>query len=237
MENTNLELYEKVRQPPKDALTGFDNGSFKGTDINTMWRIKTLTEQYGPCGVGWYFTPERKWTETAPNGSIMAFADINLYIKHNGEWSKPIAGTGGNKFAKTTKSGCLQVSDECFKMAVTDALGNACRSLGLGADVYWANDKTKYTEEDAPTKTPKKTGEPTEDERAIAAAKLAAERENLIVEYTTKIRKLKGDGALDVQAYYQKRHDGKSIYEAALGAIKSEIKLIDAELAKLDPTA
>ena len=38
-------------------------------------------------------------------------------------------------------------SDEAYKMAMTDALGNACRNLGIGANVYWENDKTKYTDE------------------------------------------------------------------------------------------
>ena len=32
-------------------------------------------------------------------------------------------------------------------MAITDAFGVACKYLGIGADVYWANDKSKYTEE------------------------------------------------------------------------------------------
>ena len=37
-------------------------------------------------------------------------------------------------------------SDECFKMALTDAISVACKALGFAADVYWDNDKTKYSE-------------------------------------------------------------------------------------------
>ncbi len=147
----NLEIYEKYRAVPKEALKDFDNGKFKGTDINTMWRIKSLTEQFGVCGVGWYFTIKRTWTETTPNEEQFAFAEIELFIKVDGEWSKPISGNGGNKIARVTKNGEYSTSDEAYKMAVTDALGVACRNLGFGADVYWQNDKSKYTESETTT--------------------------------------------------------------------------------------
>ena len=52
----NLELYNKVRSVPKEAQKPIQAGRLKGmTDINPMWRIKTLTEQFGACGKGWYF--------------------------------------------------------------------------------------------------------------------------------------------------------------------------------------
>ena len=46
-------------------------------------------------------------------------------------------------FAAKEKNG-IYVSDECFKMATTDAISVACKQLGFGADVYWQGDKTKY---------------------------------------------------------------------------------------------
>lgn len=55
----------------------------------------------------------------------------------------PISGTGGSSFVALEKSG-LKMSDECFKMATTDAISVACKQLGFGADVYWNKDKTKY---------------------------------------------------------------------------------------------
>jgi hypothetical protein len=142
----NLEIWNKYKEVPSNALKNFDNGKFKGTDINTMWRIKCLTEQFGVCGIGWYYIPKKFWTEKCDNGDIFAFAEIELFVKENGEWSMPISGNGGNKLQRVKKDGDITTSDEAFKMAVTDALGVACRNLGFGADVYWANDKTKYTE-------------------------------------------------------------------------------------------
>ena len=59
----NLELYKGWANVPKEAQKPFDNGTFKGTDINTMWRIKVLTERFGACGVGWYYNIKRVWSE------------------------------------------------------------------------------------------------------------------------------------------------------------------------------
>lgn len=143
----NLEFWNKYKEVPKKALKSFDNGKFKGTDINTIWRMKCLTETFGMCGFGWYYTIKRLWTEQAQDNETFAFAEIELFIKNGDEWSKGISGTGGNKLARATSSGKISTSDEAYKMAVTDAFGVACRNLGIGADVYWENDKTKYTEQ------------------------------------------------------------------------------------------
>lgn len=141
----NLEIYERVRQVPTSAQREIQAGRLKGkTDINPMWRIKALTEQFGPCGIGWKYTITDKRLENGANNEVSAFVDIDLYIKVDGEWSDAIPGTGGSAFVTSERNG-LYTSDECFKMALTDAISVACKALGFGADVYWAKDATKYT--------------------------------------------------------------------------------------------
>lgn len=145
MENENLAYWNKHRAVPNNATKPFNNGKFQGTDINTMWRLKCLTEDYGQCGFGWYYTIKDKQVVECKNGDMFAFVEIELFLKgKDGNWSMPISGSGGNKIARVTKDGALSTSDEAFKMATTDAIGVACRNLGIGADIYWENDKTKY---------------------------------------------------------------------------------------------
>ena len=140
----NLNLYNAVRYVPDEAKKTITAGRLKGmTDINPMWRIKTLTEQFGACGFGWYTEVTKQWIEDCGNEKV-ACVNINLYIKNGEEWSKPIFGTGGSKLSIVETKG-VYVSDECFKMAYTDAISVACKSLGMGADVYWDKDRTKYT--------------------------------------------------------------------------------------------
>ena len=150
---SNLDLYDRVKQPPKDALKQFSNGKFSGTDINPMWRIRTLTEEFGVCGFGWYTNVTRYWTETASDGSIAVFCELELYVKQDGEWSKPIIGVGGNTFERKTRNGS-SVSDEAYKMAYTDALSIACKALGFGANIWWECNDTKYTKQNEPPVEP-----------------------------------------------------------------------------------
>lgn len=141
----NMELYEKVRSVPNEALKPIQGGRLKGmSDINPMWRIKLLTELFGICGIGWKIEVVDRRLEKGGSDEIACFVDINLYVKSDGEWSEAIPGMGGSSFVAKEKSG-LYTSDECFKMAYTDAISVACKSLGFAADVYFASDRTKYT--------------------------------------------------------------------------------------------
>lgn len=148
---SNLTIYNKFREVPQEAKKEIGAGRLKGfTDINPMWRIKMLTEQFGVCGFGWYFDiVEQKIIEGSDNQKS-AFVTINLFVKMNDEWSKPIVGVGGSSFVTNERNGAY-TSDECFKMALTDALSIACKNLGIGADVYFAKDSTKYDQEQAVT--------------------------------------------------------------------------------------
>ena len=63
------------------------------------------------------------------------------------------------------------MSDECFKMALTDAISVAAKAIGVAADVYWQKDRTKYSAVPAPGGEPPRTGS-TEAARAVGEAKL-----------------------------------------------------------------
>ena len=86
----------------------------------------------------------RQWTEQGAKNEIAVFTNIDLYIKQAGEWSEAIPGTGGSMFVASERGG-LYTSDECYKMALTDAISVACKALGVGADVYWGQDSSKYS--------------------------------------------------------------------------------------------
>lgn len=143
----NMKIYNAVRHVPQEAQKRIGGGRLKGmTDINPMWRIKTLTEQFGACGVGWYYEITDKWLENSmASDEITANVKINLFAKIDGEWSMPIVGVGGSMFVSKEKSG-YYTDDECFKKALTDAISVACKALGVGADIYWDKDSTKYSD-------------------------------------------------------------------------------------------
>lgn len=146
--NPNMSLFEQFRNTPEEAKKPIKGGRLKGfTDINPMWRIKRLTEVFGPCGIGWKYEIVDQRIISGHGNEVAAFVDILLYYKKDGEWSAGIPGVGGSSFVTSEKSG-VHTSDECFKMALTDAISTACKALGMSADVYFEKDRTKYNLQD-----------------------------------------------------------------------------------------
>ena len=149
----NMKIFNSVKKVPQEAKKLITGGRLKGmTDIKPMWRIEKLTEMFGPCGIGWKTKILNKEIIDVSNGEKIVTIDIQLFIKQNGEWSEPIEGIGGNKLIAKESNG-LYNSDEAFKMAYTDALSVACKSLGMGAEVYWGD--SKYLTEKTKSPEPK----------------------------------------------------------------------------------
>lgn len=165
----NLDYYNKLKVVPQEALRQIQSGRLRGKhDINPMWRIKAMTEQFGVCGIGWKYVITKQWTETF-GSEVKAYCNIDLFIKVNGEWSDAIQGTGGSSEVSMESKGAY-VSDECYKMALTDALSVAMKALGVAADVYFEAGKdiididSKYGAQDsraAQQQTQTQTQQPT----------------------------------------------------------------------------
>ena len=148
----HLEIWQKVARPPKEALKEITGGRLRGkTDISPQWRIKVMTELFGPCGTRWGYNIDRLWTEQGHGGEIMAFAQVTLWYILAKDDADPkdicsVPGIGGAALVANEKNG-LYSNDEAYKMAVTDALSVAMKALGVAADIYaglW--DGTKYKE-------------------------------------------------------------------------------------------
>ena len=124
----NLYIYDAGRSVPETAVKKISGGAYGAaglSDINPQWRIEKLTAIFGPCGEGWYIEPQNVWVD----GGTM-YAHIHLFYKlESGEWSRPVNGWGGTKLSGKDDS-------DAVKSTITDAFGNACRYLGIGADVW-----------------------------------------------------------------------------------------------------
>lgn len=217
----NLELYNKVRSVPVEAQKKITGGRLNGmTDINPMWRIKTLTEQFGACGFGWYTEVTNVWIEHGVDGEEVANVSLKLYIKTEDEWSQGIFGIGGAMLIAKEKNG-LRTDDEAFKKAYTDAISVACKALGIGADVYFEKDTTKY---DTESKTPLASHErPQADNKVATPVKVPQNANKLVCPVCGQaMRKyIKKDGteiepqaALDkvgmcIPCYMKTKQDGK----------------------------
>ena len=141
----NLEIYNKLKNVPIEYQKKIGGGRLSGmTDIKPQWRIQKMTEIFGVCGIGWKFEIiDIKYSEKDEKKQQCCFVKINLYIKVDNKWSDAIPGVGGSSFIALEKNG-LYLSDECEKMALTDALSVAMKMIGVGADVYMGHG-SKYS--------------------------------------------------------------------------------------------
>lgn len=143
----NMIFYDYGRSVPEAAMKPINTGRLKGkSDINPMWRIKTLTEMFGPCGVGWWYEIIDKRLEHDPiSRQTAAFVEIKLFYidPESDKESHGIPGLGGASFVAQERGGAY-MNDECEKMALTDAISVAAKALGIAADVYFEKDRTKY---------------------------------------------------------------------------------------------
>jgi hypothetical protein len=150
--NVNLNLWDQLRRVPKEHLKGFKRGGgFTGTAIKPMWTFHRVTEVLGPVGKGWNIGEPVFETVAGKDGEIMVFCTVNVLTPEGGCFF----GVGGDKVVKYIKADerynrpeRWENDDEAFKKAYTDALTNALKLLGAGADVHmglW--DGNKYVDE------------------------------------------------------------------------------------------
>lgn len=162
----NLRFYAKGCEVPEDALKKIKAGRLTGmSDVNPMWRMKRMTEIFGPVGFGWRYEIERQWTETY-GAEVKCFCNVLLFVRdpETKEWSAPIPGNGGSAIVSKEKSGPY-VNDEAYKMALTDALSIAMKPLGIGGNIWYGpkatgHNESKYEEGTRDVQSEEKTSQP-----------------------------------------------------------------------------
>jgi hypothetical protein len=158
---SNTELWDKLKRVPPEHLKGFTRGGgFKGTAIKPMYTFHKMTEVFGPVGRGWGIDEPTFQIVSGVNNEVMVYCTVSVWIGHQEAEGIPMSGrfygVGGDKVVSHIKANeqykrpeRWENDDEAFKKAYTDALTNALKLLGAGADVHmglWNG--SKYIDED-----------------------------------------------------------------------------------------
>jgi len=140
----NLKIWDTLgKTDPKHTKPFSRAGGFKGTAMKPIWIIRLMTEHFGPVGIGWGIEkPEFQVIEADKERLVYCTVGVWHTSKTN-----LFYGVGGDKVTAARQSGTFN-SDEAFKMAYTDAVNNALKYLGVGADIHMGQfDDSKYVEE------------------------------------------------------------------------------------------
>jgi len=151
----NLAIWDALCRTDPTHTKSFNRaGGFKGTAIKPIWITRRLTEQFGPAGIGWGVN-EPTFQVVSVEGEILVYCTVSVWHtdRENLLW-----GVGGDKVQAKRKDGSFN-DDEAFKKAFTDAVNNAVKSIGVGADVhmglfdddkYVTQAKAEFAAEDLP---------------------------------------------------------------------------------------
>ena len=166
----NLALWEKLGKTDPAHTKGFKRGGgFSGTAIKPMWSYKRMTEEFGPCGIGWGVGEPSFQVVPGPEGEILVYCTASIWY---GADKATVYGVGGDKAVGKNKYG-LQTDDEAFKKAFTDAITNALKLIGVGADVHMGLfDDSKYvnTMREEFAGDERSQSKPADDPKPISAA-------------------------------------------------------------------
>lgn len=143
-DTNNMRVWDVLKKTDPAHTKGFQrSGGFKGTAIKPIYCDERMTELFGPVGEGWGMTkPEFQLVTTEKE--VLVYCTVGVW---HGKAENLIWGVGGDKVVSFGNNGS-RTSDEAFKMAYTDAIGNAYKRLGMSADVHMGLfDDSKYLDQ------------------------------------------------------------------------------------------
>ena len=143
----NLEHWEVLERTDPAYTKKFNAGRFKGTDINATYRMRHLTERFGPAGKGFGFNIGSPIFYGEGDLQAVTISAELWWVEDGHTYTAP-AHYGGTKIYLTSKGSVTGVDEDAVKKAVTDAMGKAALAMGAHADVYMGlHDDSKYLKE------------------------------------------------------------------------------------------
>lgn len=140
--NSKTQLWDRLgKTDPKHTKPFKRSGGFSGTSIKPIYSYRRMTEEFGACGVGWGINEPSFQVVSGPEGEMLVYCTVSIW---HGVREAIVFGVGGDKAVIKQSSG-LRSDDEAFKKAFTDAVTNALKLIGVGADVHMGMyDDSKY---------------------------------------------------------------------------------------------
>lgn len=127
------------------AVKPITGKQYKGNSPKPYWIVERMTEEFGPCGIGWGFTILSERMERLTDTDILHVAVVRMWYELDGKRGE-FEQIGQTKAVYQSKNGTL-VDEDAPKKSVTDALVKCASYLGFAGDIFsgmW--DDSKYVE-------------------------------------------------------------------------------------------
>jgi hypothetical protein len=163
----NKALWNRVCKTDPRHVKPITGKQYSGNSPKPYWIVERLTDEFGPCGIGWGFTILSERMERLTPTDVLHVAVVRLWFLKDGQRGE-FEQIGQTKAVYAKKDGTLLVDEDAPKKSVTDALVKCASYLGFAGDIFsgrwddskYVNDlKREFAEKDKPAAvTPIKRG-------------------------------------------------------------------------------
>ena len=118
---SNKQLWNKVCVTDPKAVKPITGKQYSGNSPKPYWIVERLTDEFGPCGIGWGFTILSERFERFSDTDTLHVAVVRLWYVMDGQRGE-LEQVGQTKASYVTSKGSFMLDEDAPKKSVTDAL-------------------------------------------------------------------------------------------------------------------
>ena len=234
--NNNKALWARVCVTDPKAVKPITGKQYSGNSPKPYWIIERLTDEFGPCGIGWGFTILNERFERFSDTDTLHVAVVRLWYVLEGIRGE-LEQVGQTKATYTTSKGAFLLDEDAPKKSVTDALVKCASYLGFAGDIFSGRwDDSRYVAEaNKEWREREKAGTEPKPEPKHAVISATAEAWKELDEDTQRnLRRIAlevtaampdGDAALDILAFADLSNEHKAgLWHLLDSATRSALK-------------
>jgi hypothetical protein len=143
----NKTLWARVCKTDPAHVKPITGKDYSGNSPKPYWIVERLTEEFGPCGLGWGYSIESERFERFGETDVLHVAKVRLWYVLDGKRGE-VEQMGQTKASYVTIKGVFKVDEDAPKKSVTDALVKCASYLGFAGDIFSGRwDDSKYVAE------------------------------------------------------------------------------------------
>lgn len=129
------------------AVKPITGKQYQGNSPKPYWIVERLTEEFGPCGIGWGFSILNERIERFSEFETLHIAVVRFWYVL-GDQRGELEQIGQTKASYMTSKDKFMLDEDAPKKSVTDALIKCASYLGFAGDIFSGRwDDSKYVAE------------------------------------------------------------------------------------------
>lgn len=143
----NKALWKRVCMTDPKAVKPITGKQYSGNSPKPYWIVERLTDEFGPCGIGWGFKILNERIERFSDTDTLHIAVVQFWYVLDGKHGE-LEQIGQTKASYTSGAGKFILDEDAPKKSVTDALIKCASYLGFAGDIFSGRwDDSKYVAE------------------------------------------------------------------------------------------